>query len=134
MHSTTAPIRNAVFSAGNAVDYAGRLRRVRALARLLDAAIAIPGTKVRVGLDSLIGLVPGLGDFATAAISLYIVHEANQLGLPRHVLSRMLLNVAVDMGVGAVPVLGDLFDVGWKANLKNVELMERHLRKHASGA
>ena len=105
---------------------------LRALARLLDSAVAIPGTNIRVGLDSLIGLVPGLGDIAGAAMSGYIVLAAARLGAPTPVLIRMVANIAVDGVVGSVPLLGDLFDVGWRANLRNTDLLERHLAAPAA--
>lgn len=100
---------------------------VRALARLLDAAVGIPGTKFRVGLDALIGLVPGVGDLAGAAMSGYIILSAARLGAPKPVLFRMILNVAIDSVVGSIPVLGDLFDAGWRANTRNTALLDRHL-------
>ena len=89
----------------------------------MDTAFILPGTNVRFGLDALIGLVPGIGDAITTAISLYIVHEAHQLGAPSHVILRMLANVALDGFVGAVPVVGDAFDVMWRANRRNVRLL-----------
>lgn len=101
--------------------------RVRALARLLDSAIKIPGTGVTLGLDSLIGLVPGVGDLAGAAMSGYIVVSAARMGVPSAVVGRMILNLGVDALVGTVPLLGDLFDVGFKANLRNAALLDRHL-------
>jgi len=100
-----------------------RVARLDALATLLDTAFILPGTKVRFGLDALIGLVPGIGDAITTTISLYIVHEAHQLGAPSHVILRMLANVALDGFVGAVPVVGDAFDVMWRANRRNVRLL-----------
>ena len=105
----------------------GRADHVRALARLLDAAVTIPGTNIRVGLDALIGLVPGVGDMAGAAMSGYIVLAAARLGAPTPVLLRMLLNIGVDGVIGSVPLLGDLFDVGWRANLRNTALLDAHL-------
>jgi hypothetical protein len=102
------------------------VRSARALARVLDSAVGIPGTKIRIGLDALLGLIPGGGDVAAAALSGYIVLTAARRGVPRTVLARMLLNVLVDTAVGAIPVLGDLFDVGYKANMRNVDLLERH--------
>jgi hypothetical protein len=106
-----------------------RIERIDALATLLDTAFILPGTNVRFGLDALIGLVPGIGDAITTAMSLYIVHEARQLGVPRHLLFRMLANVALDGIVGAVPVVGDAFDVMWRANRRNVRLLQDWLRR-----
>ena len=104
----------------------------KALARLLDAAVQVPGTRIRVGLDPILGLVPGLGDVAGAGLAGYTVLLAARLGAPRSVVIRMLGNVAVDTLVGTLPFLGDLFDVGWKANLRNVALLERYLERPAS--
>lgn len=104
-----------------------QLARARAVARALDSAIGIPGTKFRVGLDPLLGLVPGLGDVAGAALSGYIVLTGIRLGVSRTVVLRMLANVGMDTVAGSVPLLGDLFDAGWKANNRNVALIERHV-------
>jgi hypothetical protein len=99
------------------------------LSRLLDSAFVIPGTRYRFGLDALIGLVPGLGDAISAFFSGYIILQASRLGAPKSVVTRMIANVAIDTAVGWVPVLGDLFDVAWKANLKNMALLESHVRQ-----
>jgi hypothetical protein len=114
-----------------------RLVRLRRLARLYDAGVRVPGTRFEVGLDPLFGLVPGIGDAVGAGVATYIVFEAARCGVPWSVLLRMLLNVGIDALVGAFPLLGDLFDAVWKANLKNVDLLERHLAdpraaRHAS--
>lgn len=93
----------------------------------MDAAIAIPGTRVRLGWDAVLGLVPGGGDLVSAMISAYIVAEAGRLGMPPGGLARMVANVAIDTVLGSLPVAGDLFDVLWRANLRNVALLERHL-------
>jgi hypothetical protein len=105
----------------------GDVARVRSLARLLDSAIRIPGTDIRIGLDPILGLFPGFGDLAGAAASGYIVLTSARLGAPTPVLARMLLNVGTDAIIGSVPLLGDLFDVGWRANQRNATLLERHL-------
>lgn len=94
---------------------------------MYDAGIRIPGTRITIGLDPLIGLVPGLGDLIGAGVALWVVLEAADLGASGFVLLRMLLNVAIDTLGGALPVAGDIFDALWKANLKNVRLLERHL-------
>ncbi len=106
-----------------------RLGRLRRVGYLLDSSIPIPGTRFRFGLDSLIGLVPGIGDLAGGALSLYIILESARMGVPRGVLARMGWNVAVDSLVGAVPVLGDLFDAGFKANMRNLALLEGVVRE-----
>jgi hypothetical protein len=111
---------------------APQLERLKALARLLDDAIPIPGTKYRFGLDPVIGLVPGLGDAVGAIFSIFIVYHAARLGAPKATLFRMLSNIGVDTIVGEIPLLGDLFDFGWKANRKNLILLEQHLNQPAS--
>jgi hypothetical protein len=116
---------------------AERIARLDALASLLDTAILIPGTNVRFGLDALIGLMPGIGDMVTTLLSLYIVKEARALGAPRPVILRMLGNVALDGVLGAVPLAGDVFDVMWRANRRNMSLLrgwlERDERKRQAG-
>ncbi|PSP75337.1 hypothetical protein BRC86_03540 [Halobacteriales archaeon QS_3_64_16] len=103
------------------------LERTRTVARLLDSAIPVPGTNYRVGLDSIVGLLPVSGDIVTGVIGLYIIAEAGLVGAPRNVLGRMVFNILVDVLIGSVPAIGDLFDAAWKANLKNVELFEEYL-------
>ncbi|MEM6612207.1 MAG: DUF4112 domain-containing protein [Cyanobacteria bacterium P01_C01_bin.72] len=104
-----------------------KLSRLRRVSKLLDNAISIPGTKIRFGLDPLIGLLPGGGDTLTGGIAAYIVVEAARMGVKRDVLWKMVGNILIDSLAGTVPVLGDLFDLGWKANVKNIELLEKHL-------
>jgi hypothetical protein len=101
------------------------LRRARRVATLLDDAVTIPGIGVKIGLDSVVGLLPVSGDIAAGVLSLYIVAEAVRAGVPGTVVLRMLFNIAVDTAVGSVPVVGDAFDVLWKANRRNVRLFER---------
>jgi hypothetical protein len=113
-------------------DEAEILRRIRLLAHLLDNRFVLPGTNYRIGLDAIIGLIPGLGDFATAGLASYIIYLASQLGVPRRLLARMALNVLVDMSAGLVPVFGDILDLAWKSNLKNLRLLEQHLHKKSS--
>ena len=100
------------------LSHAPRLKRMRQLSQLLDGAIVIPGTKRRIGIDPVLGLIPGGGDTISAALSAYIIIEAAQMGLPRAALMRMVTNIAIDTVVGAVPVFGDIFDVFSKANLR----------------
>jgi hypothetical protein len=101
--------------------------RARGLARLLDDLIRVPGTNIGIGLDPIIGLIPGVGDMIGGLMSSYILMVAAKEGVPASVLTRMLGNIALDSLVGVVPVLGDLFDVGMKSNRRNIELLERYL-------
>ncbi|WP_266080259.1 DUF4112 domain-containing protein [Haladaptatus caseinilyticus] len=103
------------------------IQRVRTVSHLLDEAVRIPGTNFRFGLDPVLGLLPVGGDLASAMISLYIVFEGYLMDVPRRTLARMLTNVLIDTFGGAVPVLGSLFDAGWKANKRNRKLLEKHL-------
>lgn len=113
----------------NFVEQAAKIKQLRALARLMDEAITIPGTNVRLGVDSIVGLIPVAGDLLSATLSLYIIREAARLGVPKKILLRMTFNLGVDVLVGAVPVAGDVFDVLWKANKKNLDLLEKYLKK-----
>ena len=108
-------------------DVAIRTRNVRVLARLLDNAIPIPGTSWKIGLDPIVGLIPGIGDLISAVLSGYIILEAARADIPTLTLAKMLGNVGIDTLFGAVPALGDVFDAAWKSNMKNVALLERHL-------
>lgn len=100
---------------------------VERLARWMDDLLAIPGLRLRFGLDALLGLLPGVGDTATAMASMYILSAAHRHGVPRVTLARMALNVAIDALVGAIPLAGDAFDLYFKANRRNVELLKRHV-------
>jgi Domain of unknown function (DUF4112) len=104
------------------------LDALRRWAVLLDSAFRIPGTRIRFGLDAIIGLVPGVGDISTPAFAGLLLLQAVRMRVPIVVQARMVLNAAFDMLVGLVPILGDLVDIGWKANLKNLALLERHAR------
>ena len=106
-----------------------RLARLEAIAKLLDVAFIVPGTKIRYGIDGLIGLIPVVGDIITTAISLWLVREARALGAPWHITARMLANVALDGAVGLVPLAGDAFDVMFRANVRNVRMLKRWLDK-----
>lgn len=108
------------------MDREAEIRKLETLADWLDSRFVIPGTNVRFGLDSVLGLIPGIGDTVLALPSIYVVMAAQRLGVSRFVLMRMIGNVGIDMLVGAIPVLGDLFDVGFKANRRNVALLRRH--------
>jgi hypothetical protein len=103
-----------------------RFALLRRWAVLLDSAFAIPGLPIRFGFDALLGLVPGLGDLTTPAFTILMLGTGVRMRVPVVVLARMVLNAGIDALVGLVPIAGDLADVGWKANLRNMELLERH--------
>ncbi len=124
---TTAHAYQTGSSFSRAASRSQRVKRLESIATLLDTAFVVPGTSIRFGFDGLIGLVPGIGDAVTTILSLYIVHEAWQLGAPGRVLTRMLANVALDGFIGAVPVAGDVFDVMWRANKRNVRILREWL-------
>jgi hypothetical protein len=105
-----------------------RLERLEWMASLLDSAIVLPGG-FSIGLDAVAGLVPGVGDAVTTMISLWMVKEAHELGVPKHVIARMVGNVAIDAVVGAVPVVGDAFDIVWRANKRNMKLLRDHFAR-----
>lgn len=103
-----------------------RVEGLRKIAQLLDSAVAVPGTSFRIGLDPILGVFPGVGDLVSPLFCLAILWQARDLGVPRVVQLRMIVNVAIDALLGAVPLAGDLFDFAWRANIKNVALLERH--------
>lgn len=109
-----------------------QVARLRQLATLLDGAVGIPGTKFRLGLDALLGVIPGVGDLVGGVLSLFIVVSAIRLGVPKAVVGRMIANVALDTAVGTIPVLGDLFDAGFKSNLRNVSLIDEYVAAPAT--
>jgi hypothetical protein len=105
-----------------------QLDLLRRWAVLLDSVFRVPGTRIRFGLDAIIGLVPGLGDFSAPVFAVALIATGLRMRIPAVVQARMVLNAALDMLLGLVPVLGDLVDIAWKANLKNLALLERHAR------
>ena len=107
--------------------------RMEALEKVLERAFVIPGTKIPFGLDSIIGLVPVLGDVVTAVMGAYLVWEARNLGMSKWQLVRMTANVGVDTALGAIPLLGDAFDLVWRSNSKNLRIIKKHLDKHHPG-
>ena len=111
------------------IDDDQRIRRVETLATWMDSAFRIPGTSRRIGLDSLIGLLPGVGDLSTFAIGCFIIGEAWVLKMPKRHLLRMGWNTTFDMILGSVPIVGDLFDFAFKSNSKNADIIVEHFRK-----
>jgi len=116
-----------VAGASRGQETAKLLNRIRKITWWMDRSIQVPGTSWRIGLDGLLGLVPGVGDFSTALVSAYLIHLARKNGISNRDLLRMIGNLAVDLGVGAIPVVGDLIDFMWKSNTKNLRILEDHL-------
>ncbi|WP_144096830.1 DUF4112 domain-containing protein [Croceicoccus sediminis] len=111
-------------------DPASIRKRIEAMEAVLERAFVIPGVNYRVGLDSIVGLVPVVGDFITAAMGAYIVWEARNLGIPKWKLWRMAANIGFDTAVGAIPLVGDAFDFLFRSNTKNLKIIKKHLDKH----
>ena len=128
MHASRSSAFEALKAAGPTRE--DSLARITLLAKLLDSAFVIPGTNRRVGFDAVIGLVPGIGDAISTILASYIIWEARQLGLPRWKIARMMGNVAVDTAIGAVPLVGDAFDLFFKANERNLRIIHEHLGTH----
>ena len=103
--------------------------RLEALGRLMDGAFVLPGTNIRLGLDAIIGLVPVAGDLISGLVSSYLIWEARQLGVPRWLIARMMANTFLDTTIGAIPLFGDAFDLMFRANMKNMGLLRRHMAK-----
>ena len=117
------------FQRYSATETGQSVTRLEGLARLMDGAVVLPGTNIRLGLDVIIGLVPVAGDVISGVISSYLIWEARQLGAPKWLIARMMANTLLDTTVGAIPVLGDAFDVMFRANMKNMALLRRHMEK-----
>lgn len=120
-------------SNATALEIEMSVARLEALARIMDSAFQIPGTNIRMGVDALLGLLPGIGDAISATISSYLIWEAKRLGASKILLARMAGNVAIDTVVGAIPLAGDIFDVAYKSNMKNITLLKRHVAKKGLG-
>ena len=125
MNTARSDVFDAIKAAGP--SRADAIARVTMVAKLMDSAVLIPGLNRRVGLDAVLGLVPGIGDAVSAALASYIIWEARQLGLPGWKIARMIGNVAVDTAIGAIPLAGDVFDVFFKANQRNLRIIHEHL-------
>ena len=111
----------------NNIQQLNKLKRIRKIAKLLDSAVGIPGTKIRFGIEPILGLIPGGGDLITALISAYTIYLATSFGLEKQEIFKMIKNVAIDTAFGSIPVAGDLFDAYFKSNIRNLEILENHL-------
>ena len=107
--------------------------RVEAMEKVLERAFVIPGINRPIGVDSIVGLIPVVGDIATALMGAYIVWEARNLGMTKLQLTRMAANVGIDTALGAIPFAGDVFDFFWRSNTKNLKIIRKHLAKHHPG-
>lgn len=107
------------------------LNRIRRISRLMDTAIGIPGTKFRIGLDPIVGLLPGAGDLLTTGLSVYVLFLAARFQLPGTLMRSMVLNVALETVLGSVPLVGDVFDAFFKANIRNLAILEQHLQDNS---
>ncbi|BAZ42546.1 hypothetical protein NIES4101_85150 [Calothrix sp. NIES-4101] len=103
------------------------LNRIRKLSRLMDSAIGIPGTKFRIGIDPIIGLIPGAGDIVSTAFSAYLIYLATRFDIPTESLRKMIFNVGLEFVIGTIPLFGDIFDAFYKSNIRNLEILEAHL-------
>jgi Domain of unknown function (DUF4112) len=108
------------------------LNRIRRLSRLMDTAIGIPGTKFRIGIDPIVGLIPGAGDLIATAFSAYIIFLATRLDIPGKDLRKMIFNIGLEAVVGTVPLIGDWFDAYFKSNIRNLSILEEYLQKTES--
>lgn len=108
-------------------------QRVEALETLLERAFTVPGTNYKIGLDAVVGIVPVVGDWITGAMSAYLIWEARNLGMSKWQLARMSANAAFDTAIGMIPLAGDLFDIAFKSNTRNLRLIKRHLERHHPG-
>ena len=126
-HAAATGFLEALRARGDAAS--APLKRMETVAWLLDTAFVIPGTRQRVGIDAIIGLIPGFGDIATTLLSSYVIWEARNLGLSRFAIGRMLANLAVHATVGAIPVVGDLFDAFFRVNQRNMRIVRAQLER-----
>ncbi|PJJ87361.1 uncharacterized protein DUF4112 [Brevirhabdus pacifica] len=135
MPSTSSPANDpratgaAYYDPATHSPHHAKLERLEKLAGTMDSFMRIPGTGIRLGLDSLLGLIPGVGDAAALGPAGYIVYSAHQMGAPKSALAKMTVNIGIDALIGSIPLIGDIFDVGWKANRRNVALLRKHLEE-----
>jgi Domain of unknown function (DUF4112) len=121
-----AAVHGEVIGHSRREQFASAERRIGRVTKVLDELISVPGTSTKVGLDPVIGLIPIVGDAVAALVGGWVILEASRFGVPRIVLARMVLNLTVDLAIGAIPLLGDLYDVVFHSNSRNLELFRRH--------
>jgi hypothetical protein len=115
-----------VVGASRAERFHAAETRIARVTRLLDELVHVPGTPIRIGLDPIIGLIPVVGDAVAAGAGAWVIAEAARFGIPRVVLGRMILNLLLDLGIGAIPIVGDAYDLFFRSNSRNLELFRRH--------
>ena len=133
-HSETVRPQRMGFEMPTGNDPVSVRKRLEAMEHLLERSFTLPGTNYPIGLDSIVGLVPVVGDFITAAMGAWLVWEAKNIGLPKWKLWQMAGHIAIDTGLGAVPVVGDAFDLVYRSNTKNLKIVKKHLDKHHPSA
>ncbi|MDZ4690756.1 DUF4112 domain-containing protein [Terricaulis sp.] len=126
---TNTNLREPIVIEARRVRDAADISDIVRLADLLDTKFVVPGTNWRFGLDSIIGLVPGIGDLVTTGLGAYIIYRARELGAPGWLIARMTANLAIDGVIGAIPLVGDVFDFAFRSNAKNVRMLRRYLEK-----
>ena len=119
-------VRGEVVGTSRAERFAAAEQRIGRVTRVLDELVSVPGTPIKVGLDPLIGLIPVAGDAFAALVGSWVILEASRFGIPKVVLGRMVANLVVDLGIGAIPLVGDLYDVAFRSNRRNLDLFRRH--------
>jgi|SRR5690242_7472906 len=118
-----------IYGSHNAKSRRIALERIDKLAQLFDTAFILPGTNVRFGIEAVMRLIPVLGDAAASALSCYLLYEAHRLEVPKHVFARLVANVAIEGAAGTIPLVGDLFDVGFRANRRNVKILKDYFEQ-----
>jgi uncharacterized protein DUF4112 len=119
-------VRGDVIGPSRAERFTAAEQRIGRVTRVLDELVSVPGTPIKVGLDPLIGLIPVAGDAFAALVGSWVILEASRFGIPKVVLGRMVANLVVDLGIGAIPLIGDLYDVAFRSNRRNLDLFRRH--------
>ena len=132
VHTRSMALRGEVVGASRAERFAAAERRIARMTRLLDELIEVPGTPIKVGLDPIIGLIPVAGDAVSAMAGGWVILEASRFGVPKVILARMVVNLALDLGIGAIPVIGDAYDLFFRSNSRNLALFRKHALDRAA--
>jgi hypothetical protein len=122
----SGPLQGEVVGASRSERFAAAERRIGRVTHVLDELVTVPGTSQKIGLDPVVGLIPVVGDAVAAGVGLWVIGEAARFGIPRVALGRMIVNLVLDLAIGAIPILGDLYDVAFRSNSRNLALFRRH--------